>query len=195
MKKLNLIFITLFSLTVLFNQSCSEDIDPCEGVVCANGGECGDQGECACPPGFGGPSCLELLNAKEVKITKVIVTDFLEFNGDNPWDQNDGPDLNLELTKGTDPQGFVLGSSEVIENGMFGNDYEFTVDWSMEGDETSYNIALFDNDDDIDSGLNIIMGSNQIYLADHRETKPTTIDLPTLSGGFLGLRIEVEWIF
>ena len=49
-------YLLLFSTSILlFQSSCA---DPCEGVVCQNEGICND-GSCACPDNFIGPTCDE----------------------------------------------------------------------------------------------------------------------------------------
>jgi len=54
MKLLPILFLT----SLLLLSSCSKDdpIDPCEDIVCLNGGEC-LQGDCLCPSGFFGVNC------------------------------------------------------------------------------------------------------------------------------------------
>ena len=51
-------FVALMGILVLgimfFLNSCTED--PCENVLCLNGGTC-DEGICDCPPGFSGDGC------------------------------------------------------------------------------------------------------------------------------------------
>lgn len=60
MKHSNLNFLVLlfFGIGLIINTgSCTkEKPDPCEQVICLNGGVCED-GSCACPDGFSGPRC------------------------------------------------------------------------------------------------------------------------------------------
>ncbi|NOT36428.1 MAG: hypothetical protein HOP11_03510 [Saprospiraceae bacterium] len=43
-------------MVMFFVSSCSKDEDPCEGVICQNGGFC-EAGVCKCPPGYFGKFC------------------------------------------------------------------------------------------------------------------------------------------
>lgn len=53
------IFTLILLVSIFLNYSCSDEpefIDPCEGVVCLNGGVCND-GTCDCPDGYYGVNC------------------------------------------------------------------------------------------------------------------------------------------
>ena len=94
-----------------------------------------------------------------------------------------------------------IDETETIENCEFGNEYEFPVEWSMNGEDLVYYFYLLDDDSDIQfDSIQIIgnddwMGELAIHPIEYRENKPTTIDLlPQTDDGF-GVRLEVEWIF
>lgn len=56
MKSLIQILIVALSLGLAFSSCQKEEPDPCESLVCFNGGEC-KWGNCNCPPGFSGAQC------------------------------------------------------------------------------------------------------------------------------------------
>lgn len=48
--------LLLLSFALLY-QACDPALqDPCQSVLCKNGGHC-DEGTCICPPGYSGPNC------------------------------------------------------------------------------------------------------------------------------------------
>jgi len=61
------IFKLLTILTILFSvamtQSCGDDANSCDTIVCLNDGIC-DNGTCACEPGYEGTLCATLSRAK-----------------------------------------------------------------------------------------------------------------------------------
>jgi hypothetical protein len=58
------LFLALSTITLL--SSCKKD-DPCDDVVCLNGGTCND-GSCACATGFEGTTCGTEVRAKFVGV-------------------------------------------------------------------------------------------------------------------------------
>ncbi len=199
-----LIFTFLISTFLISVSSCKKEEEqepgPCETVICENGGMCDEQGTCNCPPEFEGTNCENLAKPKEIKINKVIVTDFQQTNNSaEEWDTDSGPDLYLVFSKIDNT--LSIAETETLSNCEFGNEYEFPVEWTMDGADPVYYFYLLDDDGDIQSdSIQIIgnadfMGELMIQPLDFRENKPTTIELPPqLNYGF-GIRLEVEWIF
>ena len=141
-----------------------------------------------------------MANPKEIKINKITVTDFHETNGNTgEWDANDGPDLYVVFSKIDNITN--IDETETIENCEFGNEYEFPVEWSMDGEDLVYYFYLLDDDSDIQlDSIQLIgdadwMGELMIHPMDYRENKPTTIELLPQSDDGFGVRLDVEWIF
>ncbi|MCB0767818.1 MAG: calcium-binding EGF-like domain-containing protein [Flavobacteriales bacterium] len=62
MKLVHLSLLVGLSTTLLLS-GCKKDEDPCENVVCANGGSCND-GSCTCLSGYEGSTCGTEVRAK-----------------------------------------------------------------------------------------------------------------------------------
>ncbi len=188
----------IFCLAVVCLFSCKDDsaeIDLCETVVCANDGVC-NNGDCDCPPGFSGTTCEDLEDPIEIKINKIVVYDFPAMNGTEPWDPADGPDLVLSLVIPSAGGGTIVNQSLEIYDCEVGIEYEFILDWKMEGDRLVYRVELTDWDTP-PNGSPQDMAIRDVYPMEYRADTPEVIDLPPLAAGnSFGLRLEgLEWIF
>lgn len=190
MKKL---MILILSLSLVYISSCKKKIDLCENKICENWGECDEEGNCQCFPEFTGVNCELSSSPKEIKINKIIVTDFPATNGSKDWDVSDAPDWYIVTLAG--PMGIPgLRKTEVIENCEHGVEYEFNVDWSWGVDLPPSEIVIIDfelRDDDGFGDYNWL-GPWSLFAKEYRMDRPATIDL---LGFGVGLRLEVEWTF
>lgn len=198
-----LIYLFLISTFFIYGSSCSKD-EPapsiCDAVICLHGGVCDEQGNCNCPPDYEGDNCKDLTKPKEIKISKITVISFDENNpSDQAWDTDDGPDLYVVFSKLD--LFFSIDETAVIDNCESGREYEFPVEWSMDGEVSEYYFVLLDDDPDVQlDGFVIVgnadwMGELKIEPMDYRKEQPTTIELLPQSNDRFGLRLEVEWIF
>jgi len=84
----SLIFLTLMAFAI----SCSSDSAPVEGstpcvpITCLNGGVSTPNCGCTCPQGFTGNNCSTQITPSKIKITKITVKKFPNFDGTNTWD-------------------------------------------------------------------------------------------------------------
>ncbi len=106
---------------------CETNIDNCSPNLCQNGGTCTDGVDdftCACPGGFGGPTCAIELDSDSDGIPDVddncptvFNPDQTDVNADGFGDACVSPDVNIpgDASFGSNP---VIGSGTTIENGV-----------------------------------------------------------------------------
>lgn len=80
----SIIIITLFTMIVFYQSSCTHDACKARNVICNNGGFCRD-GDCICPNGYEGDSCQFKVNKKFDSYYACIRTTIIDdtINGDN----------------------------------------------------------------------------------------------------------------
>jgi hypothetical protein len=139
-KMLPIIFLAVFLLT------CNkEDLDPCLGVTCMNGGAC-KNGTCDCPEHYEGPNCINQETPTKIIITKIEVTKFpsTRSTGLN-WDVGDGPDIYVGIIK---DKSILYTTKTYFTNSVQGT----VISWSNLSIEISspkdrYEIDIIDYDD------------------------------------------------
>jgi len=148
--KFILLLMAVSSLSILTFQNCNKP-DPCEGVVCLNGGVCVD-GFCDYPEGYTGDNCQLQVAPKEIVIKKFAINGYPASNGGNPWDTHDGPDLYVKVLQGKTE---VYRYHKTILNAVDGYVYDMIPltgqNPSLDPD-TEYTLELWD--DDSDQGMN-----------------------------------------
>lgn len=145
------IFMLLFSISLL-TFSCGKDDESddndaaCEGIICENGGNC-NNGDCACPDNFTGPSCETPVPVTSVKLNSVTIKSFpagTVFGGG--WDENNGkPDITFQILN---PSGTVAYShDEIITDALASNEYTlFASNFNFSSPDASYTLLLLDDD-------------------------------------------------
>lgn len=95
--------------------------DPCEGVTCLNGGTCVN-GSCNCATGYTGPNCASEVTPSSMRITKIVVTNFI--NGG--WDviPASSPDIYVTVGSGSNCSS-GLYSSNYYQDAYPGPNYDF----------------------------------------------------------------------
>lgn len=131
MKNIKLLLILLgLCATILLNQSCTED--PCDDIVCQNGGTC-DTGDCDCPDGFSGTTC-------EIQDLCFGIT--CEYDGVCVEGTCECSELNST---------FIVGSWKVVENGTiisflengdWTNDNGVMAQWQITDDKNTIEILF-----------------------------------------------------
>ena len=172
-------FITIcFSITLILT-SCSKS-DPCEGIVCKNGGTC-IEGKCQCPDGFEGTLCETESLPKGVVVTaiKVLKVPSTKSTGAQ-WD-TDGtnPDIfpalyNLK-TDNTPDQ--ALWVSDIVKiNASTAQTHDFTLvlpKFTMKTFDRTIALYLLDKDDTSSE----IMGGISFMLKEVIIGRPSTITI------------------
>ena len=76
-------------IIILLTFGCKKD--PCESVICVNGGDC-LHGSCYCPTGYYGSDCSQQFTPLKIIIDSLIITKF-PFNDSTgaSWDQDASP--------------------------------------------------------------------------------------------------------
>ncbi len=175
MKKLTVFLFSLF----LFLISCSKS-DPCEGVVCKNGGNCSD-GTCVCPLGFEGTLCEteSLPKAVNVSAIKILKLPANKSDGSKWETDNTNPDIYpaLYTLKADNTADQVLWTSDAIKiNASTNQQHDFTLilpKLSMKTYDRSIAFFLLEKDDSSSEN----MGGISFMLKDVVKNKPATITL------------------
>lgn len=119
-----------------------DPVDPCENIVCNNGGTCVN-GECECPVQYTGPACNMEKVPTKMRMGGVSITEYpvIDQSGVS-WDPFDGPDLYFRIWLGDD----ILYTSSTKYNYS-----EQLVTWAFNfefSDPTAtYNLSLYEDDD------------------------------------------------
>lgn len=148
----NILFLFFLGSSLIVFNGCDKDTsspsqnnDPCESIVCYNGGYCVN-GECLCPDGYTGPDCSQQVTPTKIRITKIEVTDFpaTDENGAG-WDLLSGADIYPVILKGSN---VLWTSSRYFEDASPSSLYSFTVGlpFDITSPQDSYTIRLYDFD-------------------------------------------------
>jgi len=155
----NLLLASVF-LMVSLSTGCSDDDssepkDPCEGVVCANGGTC-EQGDCKCPEGFGGEECRDEKTPRTIKVKSISVKEYpLQTSSGEAWDVfSSFPDMYLAVSNNNN----VITSTNVRDEvGGETVGYGEGLPVGLNNPTVEYTIAAYDfdssSDDDFMGGV------------------------------------------
>jgi hypothetical protein len=178
-------FLSVFAF-ILVLSSCSKD-DPCESIVCINGGECVN-GECNCPEDYTGPDCSTQVTPLRINVKKVVVEKFpaTAANGAG-WDLFDGPDMYLAIYKGTE---LLYYHDFFFEDAVADRQYTFELSsFSFDFPKDKYTIAIFDYDDfDADD----FMGGLEFTPYSSNNGFPETLNV---QGGSVAFSVAVTYQF
>lgn len=86
--------------------------DPCDTVVCQNGGTCIGGGTCQCPSGYTGTHCENLITG--LKITEVVFTSYAP----GSWDVFSDPDIYM-VVEGSDGTTWATGTVQDAVNNYY----------------------------------------------------------------------------
>lgn len=135
--------------SALANQSVliQSENDPCEGVTCLNGGTCVN-GSCNCDDGYTGPNCGSEVTPSSMRITKIVVTEFLN----DGWDTfpASSPDIYVTLRTGSSCSGgSLLYTSNYYQDAYPGPNYDFVPSAPINISSPTSPIAICLYDDDV----------------------------------------------
>jgi hypothetical protein len=181
-----ILFITSF--TISFNSCKEDDPDPCEGIICLNGGSCAN-GECNCPPGYVGSDCSQQDTPATIRINKIDITRFPATDNGAGWDLTSGPDIYIQVIK---DMGALTNFSAYYENADPSNVYsfEFTPSVDLNEPNDQYIIELYDYDNlDADD----FMGGISFTPYFNNNGFPKTINLD--AGGDVAFTLHVTYVW
>ena len=82
-------------IIILLILGCKKD--PCESVICVNGGDC-LHGSCYCPTGYYGSDCSQQFTPSKIIIDSLIITNFPLYDSSGiTWDTSSYPDIFPEI--------------------------------------------------------------------------------------------------
>jgi len=181
--------VTALLLTATVINSCNKVYpDPCEGVTCLNGGTCVN-GSCDCADGYSGPSCAHQITPTKIRISKIKITKFPQYDGGSSWDFGSGPDIYVELLLGSST---IFKQPTMFENAQATQDYTYIPTSSIDlNDATAqYTIRLFDYDSI--SGDDF-MGGIIFYPYSSTNGFPTTLYLD--AGGAVKFELTFSYVW
>lgn len=187
MRQLTILFFFSAFFT-LFSSCGQDDPDPCEGIICINGGTCAN-GECNCPEGYTGSDCSQQDTPDKIRISRIDITRFPATDNGAGWDLTSGPDIYPELSIGSVT---LYSASNFYQNADPSDNYTFDLSPAvdMEDPNDQYTIRLFDYDDfdpdDLMGGINFTP-----YSSDNEF--PSEIDLD--AGGDVAFTLHVTYVW
>ena len=150
MKK-SLIMASVIALCTLIS-SCEKD--PCEGIICENGGNC-VSGMCDCPNNYEGAFCQDQKTPSSIEVSNLRVLAFPSVtSGGGNWDWDGGPDVYFQVYEG---QTLVYDEMTFIENANSSSTNSFDFNYTLNNPTSKYTIMLMDYDpletDDMMGGI------------------------------------------
>ncbi len=143
--KVNTLLKCLSVLFLVMIYSCDND-DPCDGIICENGGVCVN-GACDCPEGYTGPDCSNQQTPSTIRVTNIKVTRFpaTDSNGGG-WDLLSGADIFVTIHYNNNE---VYEHPTFIQNADPGVDHNFSpsINLNLTNPTSAYVISLYDFDD------------------------------------------------
>ncbi|MEQ8324046.1 MAG: calcium-binding EGF-like domain-containing protein [Vicingaceae bacterium] len=137
---------SLVMISLLFT-TCDkkEDPDPCETVICLNGGTC-VSGTCSCPKGYEGVQCEKRKTPVKITINSITIDRFPATNGGTNWDLFDGPDIYIAIGQGTT---LIHLQPTIFENADASQTYIYYPNSTLElvNPTAEHEIDIFDYDD------------------------------------------------
>lgn len=181
---LSILLISFFLIT------CSKDKDPCEGIVCVNGGTC-INGVCDCPEGYTGVACGDQDAPSKILISKITVTKFPATEDDGGgWDLTNGPDIYVTVE--LDGTNTTIGFSQ-----FYKEDANPSVDYDLSPQNpiaiTSINsrhsITLWDYDDIVDEFI------GGVVFSPYSDTNGFPTEMTLDAGGKVAFTITLSYEF
>ena len=185
------LFVLTFLISISFLNSCDKDEptpDPCENITCLNEGVCVN-GDCDCADGYSGPSCGDQITPTKIRISKIKITSFPQYDGTESWDFGSGPDIYVMLYKGDT---FIHEQPGLFENADSSQDYIYTPTSYIEISDTTaqHGLYLYDYDSGSDDDY---MGGILFYPYNNTNGFPTTMNLDAGNGITFELTLSYVW--
>ncbi len=165
-----------------------ETYDECHNVTCLNGGVCVN-GDCDCADGYSGPSCADQITPTKVRISKIKITSFPQYDGGSSWDVGSGPDIYIYITKGST---VIHEQPTMFENADSSIDYTYTPSTYIDITDVTaqHGISLYDYDSGSDDDF---MGGILFYPYHDTNEFPTTMNLDAGAGITFELTLSYVW--
>jgi EGF domain-containing protein len=184
----NILAIILLGLIPLIYSCKKTDPDPCKDIICLNGGNCVN-GACDCPTGYGGPDCSNQITPSKINLTSVRVTKFPATDNGAGWDIASGPDIFINIYKGTT---LLYTHAVYFENADPSKDYDFVLNPLFQIDDplARYTIELLDYDD---FSADDFMGGIEFTPYSNTNGFPTSMKID--AGGTVAFTIYMNYLF
>ncbi len=188
LKKITLLFIVI----IVFG--CSKDspnsnVVNCTPILCLNGGTSTPDCGCTCPQGYTGSNCSTQILPTSIKITKIKVKYFSNYDNGSNWDVtfptavNASPDIYVTLQNSNNIELFNSPTyfENAISNGITTWDFipatPITIPFTY---FNSLKIRLYDYDgavSNVNDGIDDLMASSIFNIYSSTGGFPTTINL------------------
>lgn len=161
--------------------------DPCASITCQFG-DCVN-GTCDCYEGYEGADCSDEKTPDAIRIAKIVVTKFPNYDAGDTWDFGSGPDIYVVVFDQRNNE--LFNSSSYYENAESGRFYEFESSINLVNLSERHSLVLYDYDsidtDDFMGGV-----ETNIWQTAKGRGFPTKL---TVSHGDFAFEIEVSYVF
>lgn len=179
-------------LILLLAFSCSEEnSDPCELLVCENGGQC-ENGACTCAEGYTGATCSDQTTPKKIFINKII---FLKWPNASPsgesWDPDSGPDLYLIFRNAVNGTIYEMEQNIVNVTSGYKYPFEFSTPVVIKTPTALTTLKLFDYDE---LGGSVLMSETSFVATEMIDGFPSEL-VVTSSSGDTSFKVYITYEF
>ncbi len=186
---LNRFLIAVLLYSVLALNSCKKVVpDPCDGVICLNGGTCVN-GQCDCPNGYTGPDCSNQITPSKIRINNIRLTKFPPTDNGAGWDLTSGPDIYIVIEYNGS---IIYNHPTYYQNADPSLTYDFkpSTNLNLTNPADNYIIRLYDYDD---FSTDDYMGGIEFVPYYDGNNFPGNIDID--AGGTVAFELSVsyEW--
>lgn len=181
-------FFILTPLLIMIFVSCSKEKDPPQPKNSSSGG-----GTSTCNSGYTGTNCTTQITPSAIRVNKVVVTKFTQYDGGSNWDVLDvgdsRPDLYITLSLGPS----ILLTSNYFQDVNYFQNYTFNSSGKFPFDivvpTSQFTIRAYD----YDSGTDDFMGGVIFTPYYNTNNFPTVITLD--AGGSVAFQLHVSYYF
>lgn len=141
MKKFLYYSFILCSIIAFSSCSKDEEKDPCDDIICQNGGLCNGS-SCDCPINYTGVRCESQKTPTQIVIDSLVLTGWPGTDNGISWDPGSDPDIFLEISQGNN----LVHTTGVITDADNTAQYFYNTPIAINSPISSHNFRLYDED-------------------------------------------------